>query len=499
MMDDRRQLAGSIPAAEVGNAFIERLTHFAQIKPDAFAAWGPGGQRLTHADQLRLVRGFAACLAGQGCSPGDLVWISLRNPLLDAVVTLACLHQGLVSCSSVQAEAPPPTLKPQCVVTDYAQDWVQGLACLRVDQALLDALRPQPLAPHQWGADDVARLLLSSGTTGRPKAVMLSHAQLVRRASGRQDSISSGREPSLTLMRLASGPGVRLLLAAVLHGDAFHHANNPNSALDTMLGHSIVGLQASPVQLRALCQLMRARGISAPSIRETWITGGLLDPTVARQWRSLAPNLAHLYCGYGSSETGGAAYFEDGVDAVQDGSLGWAAPGVQLRIVDDAGCTLPAGHSGRVAIHSDWVALGYWNEPELQQRCFRDGWFHSNDIGSLSADGELLLQGRSEEVINIGGVKANPDELDQRVLLFAGVKDAATFRIRHPDGGDAVGLALVLEGGELDREAFRAHLLATFGVTLFPAHVWRVEGIPRNAMGKVSRQQLAQRLLRRAP
>ncbi|MFZ9626842.1 MAG: AMP-binding protein, partial [Burkholderiaceae bacterium] len=176
------------------------------------------------------------------------------------------------------------------------------------------------------------------------------------------------------------------------------------------------------------------------------------------------------------------------------GSVGIAA-GPELAIMDEAGSLLPAGATGEVVIRGDNVTRGYENNPKANAEAYTNGWFRTGDQGVLDAEGYLTITGRLKEIINRGGEKVSPREVDEVLMDHPAVAQVVTFAIPHDKLGEEVGAAVVLrEGATLtDRELrdFASQRLADFKV---PRRIVLLDEIPKGATGKLQRIGLAQKL-----
>jgi long-chain acyl-CoA synthetase len=166
-------------------------------------------------------------------------------------------------------------------------------------------------------------------------------------------------------------------------------------------------------------------------------------------------------------------------------------PGSNIEVVDEQDQLVPEGVAGRIRQRSLGMAGGYLGDPAATERAFRDGWFYSGDLGFIRPDGGLTLTGRESEVLNAGGVKVDPNRLDQFALTNPAVLDACSFDYATASGIRQIGIALVAEDG-LDVEALIAELAGEFGAAS-PKLVARVDTIPRTVTGKPLRRELAER------
>jgi acyl-CoA synthetase (AMP-forming)/AMP-acid ligase II len=175
--------------------------------------------------------------------------------------------------------------------------------------------------------------------------------------------------------------------------------------------------------------------------------------------------------------------------ARKSGSVG-PGTGVRIGIMDDGGALLPTGERGEVVIQGANVVSGYENNPEANAKSFTHGWFRTGDQGFLDADGYLCLTGRLKELINRGGEKIGPREIDEVLLSHPAVAEAVCFGVPHPAWGEEVAAAVVLKeaAGEADILAYCKERLAEFKR---PKQIFITTAIPRTATGKIQRGEVA--------
>jgi acyl-CoA synthetase (AMP-forming)/AMP-acid ligase II len=175
------------------------------------------------------------------------------------------------------------------------------------------------------------------------------------------------------------------------------------------------------------------------------------------------------------------------------GSVG-RGTGVEIAIFDEDGTPVPAGASGEVVIRGPNVMHGYEDNPQANASAFVDGWFRTGDVGTLDAAGYLRLIGRIKELINRGGEKIAPREIDEVLEAHPAVKEAVAFGMPHPTWGEEVAAAVVLNAPATEKEllAFSRERLADFKV---PKHLFIVDSIPRTPTGKVQRRFVSEQLI----
>ena len=492
--------------------------------PDLLAAGADEAPALkgTHgvADYAGL-RATVARLAGQlraiGVGPGDRVALALPNGPAMAAAFLAAASAAVAAPLNPRYRAGElrrafAELGVRAVVAapDAADvpdaPGVRRLAIAGegIDLALTGGgvpLAPVPLAPP--APDAVALVLQTSGTTARPKTVPLTHANLAASAASVARSLALAPDDcGLLAMPLFHIHGlVAGLLAPLAVGGTVACAGDFNAfrfvdwldefrpswytAVPTM--HQLILARAARhADALARARLRFVRSSSAP-----------LPPVVLE--RIEAAFRAPMIEAYGMTEAShqmAAQPLPPG--ARKPGSVGRPA-GVDLVVLDPDGAELPAGERGEIAVRGPGVTAGYEANPEANAAAFTaDGWFRTGDEGYLDADGYLFLTGRLKELINRGGEKIAPREVEEVILRHPAVRQAVCFALPHATLGEEVAAAVVradgAEAAALDEAAVRdlcAERLAPFKV---PRAVVFVEEIPVGPTGKLQRLGLAERL-----
>jgi acyl-CoA synthetase (AMP-forming)/AMP-acid ligase II/acyl carrier protein len=217
------------------------------------------------------------------------------------------------------------------------------------------------------------------------------------------------------------------------------------------------------------------------------ITRALLDRI---QGTLGVPVLEH----YGSSETAQIASNRPVPGGTKFGTCGIPWPGI-IKIADEDGHPMPDGERGEVFVRGPSVMAGYLNAPERNRKVFADGWYRTGDIGSIDADGFLTLHGREKELINRGGEKIAPVEIDQALLKHPQVAQAAAFGVPHSRLGEDVAAAVVLrEGATVTAAELRDFISSALAAFKVPRRITIVDQLPRGITGKVQRKRLSEAL-----
>jgi acyl-CoA synthetase (AMP-forming)/AMP-acid ligase II len=348
-------------------------------------------------------------------------------------------------------------------------------------------------------AEATALVLHTSGTTSRPKRVPLRHRNLLTSAHNIVKSYElTPDDVSLCIMPLFHVHGlVASTLASFASG-----------------GTVVVPRRYSPLGFRPLMEATRPTWFSASPTPHQLILSRIQDkrPPGCERLRfvrscsaALAPAQMQLMEerfgvpvleAYGMTEASHQMASNPlPPDPRLPGSVG-RGTGVEIAILDDAGNQLLTGASGEVAVRGPNVIDGYENNPQANASSFTNGWFRTGDLGVLDADGYLRLLSRIKELINRGGEKIAPREIDEVLEAHPAVKEAVSFGIPHPTWGEEVGAAVVVDEPVTEKEllAFARSRLADFKV---PRHLYFVDSIPKTPTGKIQRRFIAEQLTQR--
>jgi malonyl-CoA/methylmalonyl-CoA synthetase len=360
---------------------------------------------------------------------------------------------------------------------------------------LLDraAFQPDTHEPVPSAARDLAAILYTSGTTGRSKGAMLSHGNLLSNAQVLKDFWAW--QPGDVLLHALPIFHVHGLFVAshgaLLNGSKMiWFARFDSRAVAARLREATVFMGVPTLYVRLLAEPALTREACAGM--RLFISGSA--PLLVETFNAFRERSGHTILErYGMSETvmlTSNPYRPE--SARRAGTVGQPLPGVGVRVHDERGRPLPAGEIGGIEVKGPNVFQGYWRMPEKTADEFTtDLWFKTGDVGRFDADGCLTLVGRSKDLIISGGYNVYPAEVEGWINDMPGVAEAAVVGAPHPDFGEAVVAVVVARAGaQVDGAEVIAKLKKLIANFKVPKHVFVVQELPRNAMGKVQKNLL---------
>ncbi len=475
----------------------------------------PGGPSLTY-DRLRgAADGIAAALTARGIRPGATVAAALTNgpPIVAAFFGTARMRGAFAPLNSAYTldefafylnDILPAAvlLAPGTVPAARAAAARLGIPIidLALDATGAAALDGEPAAGGVEAAaqaGDVALFLHTSGTTSRPKGVPLTHANLAASAQNIRRWYTLGpADVSLCVMPLFHVHGLVFSTLAVLAAGGTVVVPERFSAgafWPLVAKYRVTVVSAVPTILRTL--LLRAADDGAPAAGEHTLRfmRSSSSPLAASEMLRLEARFGvPVIEAYSMTEAAHQMCANPLAGERRPGSVGVGAF-VEVTVLDEAGTELLPGSVGEVAVRGPNVSAGYHNNPTANVQAFANGWFRTGDYGWLDAGGYLTLVGRLKEIINRGGEKISPVEIDAVLNECPGVREAVSFAVPDEKYGDAVAAALVLapETAVADVLVFARTRLAPFKI---PSVIHVVGEIPKTATGKIQRRLVADAL-----
>jgi acyl-CoA synthetase (AMP-forming)/AMP-acid ligase II len=480
---------------------VEPILFQCKSQPLALAVHAPGTlfNQVSYGELEKMIHNVGRRAREQGLARGNVAALFIRDPILHVAVILGLTKIGVVTVTGRDLEL-PKELSVDATLADFSlsgssagrvilvdKDWTAG------DGAPVDE------AATEFSADAPCRIILTSGSTGYPKAVLRANKHVSARVYRLQTAYGN-RFPDCSRIfvdvGLSTGIGLTIFIYTLWRGGSlFLRGPKATDLLEALSFYKVQAMVASPRSLAELVEFCDSVPGFSSGMDVVVSTGSLLTRTLAeRTCARLAPNVV---CSYGSTEAGVAASGAARAIAKIDGAVGYVAPGVQLDIVDPSGSKLPAGQEGLIRIRSECVVDGYVGDPETTRRRFREGGFYPGDIGRVTADGMLVISGREQAIINLGGDKISPERIEAALTSFPAVTDAAAVAAISPTDVQILIGAVVWRAKPAEQE-LREHLRHRLPLSLIPKLFVALDSIPRNSSGKIDRMRLKDVLARRS-
>ncbi|MFM7532403.1 MAG: class I adenylate-forming enzyme family protein [Rubrivivax sp.] len=499
------------------------LTRQARLQPQAVAIFHCTRPWATWHEWAARSAGLAQRLREAGLEPGDRMVLFLRNHPrtlellwgawwagLAVVPVNAKLHPAEVAWIVEHAQA-----RWGFVSADVAPQPIAGLAHqVEVDSAQADALlaplpaqAPDDASITPRAGEDLAWLFYTSGTTGRPKGVMLTHRNLRTMGQAYFSDVDAIAASDLMCYGAPMSHGCGLYAIPHVMAGARHvvpASGGVDPAELYALGHALGPLTtfAAPTIVRRLVEHAQAQGLSperSAAAFKTIVYGGapMYAADIQRALHVMGPRFVQIY---GQGETPMTATALSRAHLLDAGhprhgerlaSVGVAQTPVRVRVVDGNGRDLPPGEPGEVVVQGDTVMAGYWRHPEATAAAIREGWLWTGDIGAIDADGFLTLLDRSKDLLISGGSNIYPREVEEVLLTAPGVAEVAVVGAPDPEWGEVVVAYVVRSAGPAVSAAeLDAHCLAHIARFKRPRRIEFVAALPKNAYGKVLKTEL---------
>ncbi len=458
-----------------------------------------------------------------GLSPGDRVALVLDNRAEYLEILYAAWHAGLVAVP-VNAKLHPREVAfilenagaRVCFAGDGLATALEALRtgspgatrvieCGTAEYRRLCTVDAAPAALTRQ-PDDPAWLFYTSGTTGRPKGVTITHRNLL----------------SMTLCYFAAVDSIApqdciVHAAPMSHGSGMYNFPHVLAGANQVIpdsGHFDpaeifelcgrwrgVTLFAAPTMVHRLVREARSRAPALDGLKTVVYGGGpMYLQDILDALSVMGPRFAQIY-GQGESPMTITALAKHHVNdrshprfEARLASVGVAQPAVEVIIADGEDRPLPAGEAGEVLVRGDPVMPGYWQNPVASAETLRNGWLHTGDVGTLDADGFLTLMDRSKDLIISGGTNIYPREVEEALLLHPAVSEVSVVGGPHPEWGEQVVAFVVARGEAVSAAELDAHCLTHIARFKRPRTYRFVTELPKNAYGKVLKTELRRRL-----
>jgi acyl-CoA synthetase (AMP-forming)/AMP-acid ligase II len=482
------------PTAECN--FAARLVK--RLGPCSYLIDAATGRTICPDDLPRLIKAYGAALISAGLRQGDRLLIGCSLSPSSTLVYLGAIYAGLVAVP-VEDRAVTASAAMLVKATGAKAVWTEAglrggeikkgsFLCLHGDLA-----KEMPkIRPADCSASDLAALMATSGSTGAPRFVLVSHGNLI-----------ANTEAIIRSQRLASDERAMLILpvsyvfgASVMHTHLYNGGGVvfdrrfmfPDKVLQAIAQFDCTTFAGVPTVYNVLLRRSTIRRFAIPSLRRFLQAGGALAGERISEMRAAFPQ-ANFYVMYGQTEASARISCME-PERLEDksGSVGRPLDNLTISIVDEQGNALPAGQVGELLVRGPSICSGYLNDPEETRRIFCDGWLRTGDLARQDEDGYLWIEGRKAAFLKMRGVRVSIAEVEERTNSIPGVYECAACAVDHPEEtGEAVVLFIVYDQkAGIVLEEVRRHL---------PAH-WTIDSIrlvselPKTSAGKIARSSL---------
>ncbi len=465
------------------------LRHFARAQPDA-AAVVEGNASASYRDLATRVIQLTRALEELGVAQGMLAGIECQDRMLHLLAILACEIIGAASVSltafdlragsrialrcdfvlaSRRCELAAPRMQ---VITD---DWIAKVFSRALGADDWACLERAP------GPADIVRIARTSGTTQEPKCLANSHHVQSRFIANLMSGIADERLFPLQYLcwRNFTVRGAHLRSRMALHSGGTIVLTALDKVFEDTARFETTYATALPIDVEQIVRTAPPAFRKPPGCHVDVLGGVLTDELRGTLTELLASEISYSYS---TNETGHIAFI------AADG-IGTLVADCEARIVDDEGRAKPYGEVGVIEVRTGSMVEGYLDDDVLTGACFRNGWFHTNDLGRMPEPGKLAILGRADSVLNVGGYKLLVPPLEEEIKSILGITDAALFCVADESGIGRIATAVELDPS-LDRQAITARLRATLPSHIGAAHAVFMRKFPRTDSGKLKRGEL---------
>jgi len=434
-----------------------------------------------------------------GLKKGDRVLIGCTLSPASTVVYLGAIYAGLVA---VPVEERSLTASVETLVEATGAKAVWTEAALRGERPCNNSVlflhgdlakeNPKDLQPAACEASELAALMGTSGSTGTPRFVMVTHGNLIANTEAiiRSQGLATDERAMLIL------PVSYVFGASVLHSHLYQGGSIvfdrrfmfPDKVLGAIVEYRCTTFAGVPTVYNVLLRRSNIRQMDMVCLRRFLQAGGALAVERIREMRSAFPQ-TKFYVMYGQTEAcARITCMEPKRWDERPGSVGRPLDNLTVSIVDDEGNDLPAGQVGELLVKGPSICSGYLNDPEESRRVFSNGWLRTGDFARQDAEGYLWIEGRKGAFLKMRGMRVSFVEVEEKVAALPGVYECGACAVTHPEYGEALILFIVPDqGARIVPEELQHRLPAHW--TFNSMHL--VSELPKTSAGKIARPALS--------
>jgi fatty-acyl-CoA synthase len=466
------------------------------------------GEEISYATFDRRIGIVGGWLISRGIRADDVVAVLMKNSTAFLEIAFAVSHIGAVflpinyrlSADEVGYIVGNSGARLLVADEEFADIAADGAPVVLLDEAaqssatnLAPDVASAPMRPR--APSDLMRLMYTSGTTDRPKGVMLSYENMYWKSADQTVVLGLSAETRLLVVGPLYHVGALDLpgIAVLWHGGllSIHRTFEPDQALAAIEAEKLNAAWLAPVMTTAILTCPNRQRYDVSSLR--WAIGGG-EKTPEARIRAFSEYFtnARYIDAYGLTEScGGDSFMEAGREIEKIGSTGRANPHVEIEIRDDSGQRLASGENGEICLRGPKVTRGYWKDPEKTKAAFFGDWFRTGDIGYLDDDGFLYLTDRKKDMIISGGENIASSEVERVIYEMPQVREVAVIGMPDPRWGERpVAIVVLTDSAALELPDLTDHCRKRLAAFKVPKQLIIRDGLPRNPSGKVLKRVL---------
>jgi acyl-CoA synthetase (AMP-forming)/AMP-acid ligase II len=482
--------------------FAARLVH--RLSEKSVLIEAATGQTLRATEIAELIVGAAAGFRSRGLRPGDCVLIGCSIDPSSTLAYLGAMYAGCVPvlvdermlATSGEAIFLKANAKAAWTSARVEWDWARKNGFPQFE-GHFESCSVDSLLPASCTQNDLAALMPTSGSTGVPRLVLVSHGNLIANTEAIIRSQHLGtNERAMLIMPVSYCFGASVMHTHLYQGGGVVFDSRfmfPDKVLQAIGTYGCTTFAGVPTVYNILLRRSNLRSIPLPGLRRFLQAGGALAPGSIQEFRSIVPT-ADFYVMYGQTEaTARISCLPAERLGEKLGSAGLALDNLTIRVVDDHGHKVGRGRTGEIEVRGPSVCAGYLDEAEATERKFDHGWLKTGDLAALDEDGYIWIKGRASDFIKIRGYRVSLAEVEAKVAAVPGVCECAAAGVEHPEAGEALALFIVEDGQQ--KKDNGSHALVERVRRALPAQwtctsVRIVAELPKTANGKIARSQL---------